>query len=283
LKKAAKKYGGKKDFTSLIKNPFASLSKDGCAKILQECRTDVEQALAGFPEAASEPTANGQESPVGSGTIAAQKAAVNPPLPPAELTKPPEIVQPESSATASPAQKPSTNTPVKPEKNKSFRRDGLTIARKTFKSVDAASGMIPVVGSYVGGAAKVGLSIVELIQNIDDNEETAEDLANHTARLSSLLDHFKTKSFEHQKDKTSSHIIPHRELESVRDKVAEFTSQSKFRKAFSATDTAESLAGLQDTIKTALEEMQTTLTQGKKPVGFLIGLAMRATAREVTR
>ncbi|KAG8967235.1 hypothetical protein FRB90_010899, partial [Tulasnella sp. 427] len=225
-----------------------------------------------------------QESPVGSGTTAAQRAAVNPPLPPAELTKPPEIIQPGSSTTASPAQKPSTNTPIKPETNKSFRRDGLTIARKTFKSVDAASGMIPVVGSYVGGAAKVGLSIVELIQNMGDNEETAEDLASHTARLSGLLDHFKTKSFEHQKDKTSSHISEiQKELESVRDKVAEFTSQSTFRKAFSATDTAESLAGLQDTIKTALEEMQTTLMQGKKTVGFLIVLAIRAMAHEVMR
>lgn len=42
----------------------------------------------------------------------------------------------------------------------------------------------------------------------------------------------------------------------MRAKVEALQSQSSFKKAFSATDRAESLAGLQDTIKAALEEMQ---------------------------
>lgn len=42
----------------------------------------------------------------------------------------------------------------------------------------------------------------------------------------------------------------------MRDQVKELDSQSTFRKVFSASDRAESLQDLQDTIKAALEEMQ---------------------------
>lgn len=46
----------------------------------------------------------------------------------------------------------------------SFRDKALTVARKTFEAVDAASGAIPGVGGYVGVAAKVGLAFVNMIE-----------------------------------------------------------------------------------------------------------------------
>lgn len=56
------------------------------------------------------------------------------------------------------------NTP-KDQKSRAPISDGaLSIARKTFKSVEIGSGAIPIVGTYVGAAAKVGLAFVETLQ-----------------------------------------------------------------------------------------------------------------------
>lgn len=49
LKKASQKYGEKRDFSDMLKNPFASLNKDGCKKLLQECGNDMQKALASLP------------------------------------------------------------------------------------------------------------------------------------------------------------------------------------------------------------------------------------------
>ncbi|KAG8924562.1 hypothetical protein FRC01_011348, partial [Tulasnella sp. 417] len=50
LKNASHKYGEKRDFSDMLKHPFASLNKDGCNKLLQECWNDLEKALASLPD-----------------------------------------------------------------------------------------------------------------------------------------------------------------------------------------------------------------------------------------
>lgn len=46
----------------------------------------------------------------------------------------------------------------------SFRDRALTVARKTFETVEVVSGAIPGVGDFVGVAAKVGLAFVNMIE-----------------------------------------------------------------------------------------------------------------------
>lgn len=51
------------------------------------------------------------------------------------------------------------------EENQNPIRSGVLVgARKTFKTVEAISGTIPGVGSYVGVVAKVGLAFVSMIE-----------------------------------------------------------------------------------------------------------------------
>lgn len=44
------------------------------------------------------------------------------------------------------------------------RRERMGVARTTFETIEGISGAIPVVGSYVGAGAKVGLAVVKMIQ-----------------------------------------------------------------------------------------------------------------------
>lgn len=58
-----------------------------------------------------------------------------------------------------------TSAAPKDEESRSpIRSEALTMARKTFKAIEIASGFIPVAGTYVAAAAKVGLAFVETIQ-----------------------------------------------------------------------------------------------------------------------
>ncbi|KIO15378.1 hypothetical protein M407DRAFT_35059, partial [Tulasnella calospora MUT 4182] len=112
--------------------------------------------------------------------------------------------------------------------------EALSIARKTFKSVEIGSGAIPVVGSYVGAAAKVGLAFVEMLQTMDRNDTLAIDLGDRTSKLTSLLENFKPKSIENEENIAGHINALHRELVQVKEKVEEWSTLGRFRKAFSA-------------------------------------------------
>ncbi|KIO17486.1 hypothetical protein M407DRAFT_32853, partial [Tulasnella calospora MUT 4182] len=62
------------------------------------------------------------------------------------------------------AEQPLSNAPKDLKNRGPIGDKPLTIARKTFKTVEIGSGAIPVVGSFVGAAAKVGLAFVEMLQ-----------------------------------------------------------------------------------------------------------------------
>lgn len=80
------------------------------------------------------------------------------------MTSPPgagiSIQQPAAAA----AQKASPSDQNQPEQAATRRRERLGVARTTFETIEAISGTIPVVGSYVGAGAKVGLVVVQMIQ-----------------------------------------------------------------------------------------------------------------------
>lgn len=44
------------------------------------------------------------------------------------------------------------------------RRERLDVARTTFETIEKVSGVIPVVGSYIGAGAQVGLAVVNIIE-----------------------------------------------------------------------------------------------------------------------
>lgn len=53
---------------------------------------------------------------------------------------------------------------MQPEQTTARRREKLEVTRTTFEAIEAMSGTIPVVGSYVGAGAKVGLAVIKTIQ-----------------------------------------------------------------------------------------------------------------------
>ncbi|KAG8915904.1 hypothetical protein FRC00_007807 [Tulasnella sp. 408] len=77
---------------------------------------------------------------------------------------------------------PSTDSPRHKER--------LDWASKAFKGIEMVSGTIPIIGGYVGAAAKVGVACVELAQLAGKNEEEANVLGSRTTRLSEILRQF---------------------------------------------------------------------------------------------
>ncbi|KAG8927687.1 hypothetical protein FRC01_007084, partial [Tulasnella sp. 417] len=119
---------------------------------------------------------------------------------------PPEAAADQTQAAAAqPQQPPASNVPGNRPKN-SRRQDYLNVASKVFTSVEAVSGLIPIVGGYVGAAAKVGSTCVEMIQGMDSNDVAAQGLQERTSRLSDILEQFKHQSFEPERATTTKLI-----------------------------------------------------------------------------
>ncbi|KAG8927684.1 hypothetical protein FRC01_007081 [Tulasnella sp. 417] len=118
----------------------------------------------------------------------------------------PEAAADQTQPTATPPQQiPSSNVPQnRPTNNR--RQDYLNVANKIFTTVEAVSGLIPIVGGYVGAAAKVGSTCVEMIQGMDSNDEAAQALQERTSRLSDILEQFKHQSFEPERATTTKLI-----------------------------------------------------------------------------
>ncbi|KAG9040337.1 hypothetical protein FS837_000772 [Tulasnella sp. UAMH 9824] len=90
------------------------------------------------------------------------------------------------------------------EKGSSRRGELLNGANKVFKFAEGVSGALPVVGSYVGAVAKVGLTVVEMIQAMDDNDGAAEGLGAHVCRLSNILERFSNQPRQAETGQTAS-------------------------------------------------------------------------------
>ncbi|KAG8963982.1 hypothetical protein FRC00_004249, partial [Tulasnella sp. 408] len=139
----------------------------------------------------------------------------------------------------------------------SRRGKSLGAIKITLDTIEAASGAIPIVGSYMGAAAKVGNIIVQMIQTMDSNEETAQDLKDHASRLSQVLDTAQEDSTQQQREKMIECMNDvQQELQSLRGKLEEIDTLSGFNKAFSSNEHAEALKVYKEKIRAALEVMQ---------------------------
>ncbi|KAG8911621.1 hypothetical protein FRC00_006160, partial [Tulasnella sp. 408] len=70
----------------------------------------------------------------------------------------------QNSTATPPPPEMSASSPSVEKKKRSVSAGVLNAAGKIFTAVDTVSGLIPIVGSYVGAAAKVGSAVVEMVQ-----------------------------------------------------------------------------------------------------------------------
>ncbi|KAG9043872.1 hypothetical protein FS837_009040 [Tulasnella sp. UAMH 9824] len=133
----------------------------------------------------------------------------------------------------------------------------LTAARKTFKTVEVLSGTIPIVGNYVGAAAKVGLAVVRMAEKMDENEELAKELGERVITLSKFVGYFEARSEEQRGDELATQINKlKREIGRLRTHVEEWESSGRLMRAFSATEHGEALNAYKKAIDNAFEGMQ---------------------------
>ncbi|KAG8937582.1 hypothetical protein FRC04_010604, partial [Tulasnella sp. 424] len=176
-----------------------------------------------------------------------------------DRTKPvPQVVTPQSPIPAT-SPSPDEEQVVLEDQAKGTprRQDWLSGAKTTFNVVEGISGTIPVVGSYVGAAAKVGAAIVEIVQTMGSNKETADGLGSNAQQLSDILKLFENKLVDRPKDDLTKIFIDlQRELQGVQNNIERMNESGVLQKAFSAKDRAEELKGYQETIRTASEQLQ---------------------------
>ncbi|KAG9035582.1 hypothetical protein FS837_001887 [Tulasnella sp. UAMH 9824] len=79
---------------------------------------------------------------------------------------------PSDQSVAQPGQVPSNEDGK--QKGSLVRGEWLNAANKVFKIAERVLGALPVVGSYVGAVAKVGLTVVEMVQEAAGDEEGLE-------------------------------------------------------------------------------------------------------------
>ncbi|KAG9037175.1 hypothetical protein FS837_001479, partial [Tulasnella sp. UAMH 9824] len=174
---------------------------------------------------------------------------------------------------ASPQNVPSNSRGNK-AKGKSSLSTKLTIAKTTFNTVEAVSGTIPVVGTYIGAAAKVGAMIVDMWKGLDSNEEAAKGLEARMATLAKDLEYFESKPRENQNEQTNERVRnlqllvhrfffepghrsdrPFRQLKLVEEEIQGLKSTDAFTGAFLSRDNAETLKGFQEQIKAIQDEL----------------------------
>ncbi|KIO22989.1 hypothetical protein M407DRAFT_114013 [Tulasnella calospora MUT 4182] len=68
------------------------------------------------------------------------------------------------------------------------------MAKKTFQSISAVSGALPIVGGYAGVMAQVGLAAVHVAEKMEGNKEIAKDLVAGISRLSKIVEDFEARS-----------------------------------------------------------------------------------------
>ncbi|KAG8934821.1 hypothetical protein FRC00_011825, partial [Tulasnella sp. 408] len=199
------------------------------------------------------------------------------------------------NSTANPAPRgASTSSPSDRKEKRPVSAQVLNAAGKIFSAVDTVSGFIPIVGSYVGAAAKVGSAVVEMVQvssspllsfvpaltsglqKMDENEEIAKNLENRASKLSGLIGRFKEQSARTGGEDIKAQInelerfavficsgadiiaanISSSEITDIQKQVNEWKSTGKLEKAWSATDHGDAFKAYETTVGNSLAEMQ---------------------------
>ncbi|KIO28557.1 hypothetical protein M407DRAFT_22295 [Tulasnella calospora MUT 4182] len=275
VKDVSEKYGRKEiGLLGGIKNKLPSRRRGRCTDTLRTARDDIENASTNFRNCLHTISTSGNSAtgPIQhSETPSELQPQPNTPL--IRVDYPSESLEPSRTLQTKPAEQtvgaghetshPTSLTdsspgPAKKTENRSKTREGALIAaRETFKAVEAMSGAIPGVGGFVGIAAKVGSAFVNMIETMDKNEDVSEELASHTSKLSTYLERFKKNVGAEKGDEVAGHVEDLRkELECVQQKVKTWQSSGRFKKLLLSSDHAEELKANQDSVQTALEEMQ---------------------------
>ncbi|KAG8960190.1 hypothetical protein FRC00_000790, partial [Tulasnella sp. 408] len=134
-----------------------------------------------------------------------------------------------------------------PSTDNARRKKRLDRTNKALKGIEMVSGTIPIIGSYVGAAAKL----------VEKNEEEANVLESRTTRLSEILKQFKRGSPNDDQIGTTKLIQElQKELQTIQDEVEVLNSSSTFQKMWSSSDHADRLKEFREKIRVALEELQ---------------------------
>ncbi|KIO26408.1 hypothetical protein M407DRAFT_24370, partial [Tulasnella calospora MUT 4182] len=268
LKETSEKYGMReRGFLKGIKYNLSSSYRSKCTDRLQTCREDIEKASTNLRDCLKNTPTSGHTSTgrvEGSGTSSVFQS--QPAIPLVKVDHPPEPSEPSQNLPTTPTQgtigsqnPPSHPAPLPdPSENREclspVRDAALVAARKTFKTVEAVSGALPVVGNFVGAAAKVGLAFVKAIETMDKNEDVSKELAFHATKLSSYLKRFEKKFDTEKGDEVATHIEGLRkELECVQEKVKTWEALGRLKKAFLSTDHAEELKAHRGTLLVSLK------------------------------
>ncbi|KAG9023585.1 hypothetical protein FS837_005715, partial [Tulasnella sp. UAMH 9824] len=177
LKGESKKYGTKKKgFRKRVKGFLSRDDPSQCAGVVRSCRDDVVESSTTLNDILNDLGADNKQrsshaaestarhDPEGqTGTNATQIASMSDQNAKNGLgmTSVPSN-SPLDQSVAQPGQVPSNEDGK--QKGSSVRREWLNAANKAFKIAEGVSGALPVVGSYVGAVAKVGLTVVEMVQ-----------------------------------------------------------------------------------------------------------------------
>ncbi|KAG8959054.1 hypothetical protein FRC00_002019 [Tulasnella sp. 408] len=160
LKDASSKSGIKNWKIYQTLRSMASKRPSKCALLFQTCQADVSQAANSLRACMESEGSKEIGSDVFGTSSNAQHLGV--PLENAQSGTAEHATPSASSFT--PAPNSLSPGPEDEELRNPIRGEALITARKTFKAVEIASGSIPVAGTYVAAAAKVGLAFVETIQ-----------------------------------------------------------------------------------------------------------------------
>ncbi|KAG9047372.1 hypothetical protein FS837_002425, partial [Tulasnella sp. UAMH 9824] len=151
----------------------------------------------------------------------------------------------------------STSSPRDQKGKRSVSAEVLNAAGKIFTAVDTVSGLIPIVGSYVGAAAKVGSAVVEMVQKMDENEQIAMDLEDRVSKLSDHIEYFRGRSARTGGEHVTAKINGLKsEITDIQNGIDGWKSTRKLKKAWSATDDSDALNASMNTVENALAEMQ---------------------------
>ncbi|KAG8899904.1 hypothetical protein FRC00_000712, partial [Tulasnella sp. 408] len=138
-----------------------------------------------------------------------------------------------------------------------MRRESLNDAKKALKLTEGVSGALPVVGTFVGAVAKVGLTVSEMLQAIDEKDEIAERLGTHVCRLSKALEGFGNQPRQLETSQTGKEIEDLQGiLRDLQHEIAEQQSQLGIKKFWNSIDQVRDLKNLEDKVRRALEEIQ---------------------------
>ncbi|KAG8928895.1 hypothetical protein FRC01_005211, partial [Tulasnella sp. 417] len=278
MKGESEKYGTKnkglrEKIKKKVKKVFSRTDPSRCIEVLRSCRTDIGESsttlnnLLGILDAESmQPTLRVVEGESGddSGAIsttqrhsttttaaAAATAGFGHTTNPSKSTP-----RPDSSASA-PQVSQAASVQSGEQKGSPLRGELLNGANKAFKLADGISGALPVVGSFVGAVAKVGLTVVEMVQTMDENDETADRLRTNVCRLSTVLERVSNQARQPEKSETSTGMEDvQRELRDVQKLIENLQSQSSVKKFWRSADRSGSLKNIQEKVRAAVEEIQ---------------------------